>query len=103
MAGEYTDKTLNCVDCNSEFVHTAGQQEFFAQKGFTNEPKRCAPCREAKKAKTGGGDRRGGGGGGGPKEMFEAKCAECGGVARVPFNPRGDKPVYCSNCFGQRK
>lgn len=106
---EYVDKKLACVDCGAAFDFTAGQQEFFAEKGFTNEPKRCGPCREAKKAKSGSGDRGsgsrggGGGGGGGSKEMFVTKCAECGGEARLPFKPTGSRPVYCSNCFNQRR
>jgi CxxC-x17-CxxC domain-containing protein len=107
----YVDKQLSCVDCGTEFAFTAGEQERFAQLGFTNEPKRCAPCRAAKKAAGGGGGAgrgpRGGGGGGGgagaAREFHTAKCAGCGGEARVPFKPRGDRPVYCSSCFDQEK
>lgn len=108
MAG-YTDKELSCVDCGTAFTFSAGEQERFAELGFTNEPKRCGPCRAAKKKNQGagggggGGYNRGGGGygggGQGPREMHDAVCATCGGVARVPFKPRGDRPVYCSNCF----
>ena len=108
----FTDKTLTCRDCNAPFTFTEGEQEFFAQKGFTNEPSRCPDCRAANKSRRNGG---GGGGGGGmaydsdrgyqraPREMFEAVCTQCGGVAKVPFQPRGDKPVYCSNCFEQQR
>jgi CxxC-x17-CxxC domain-containing protein len=108
----YTDKPLTCRDCGTSFLFTAGEQEFFAQKGFTNEPGRCPECRSANKARRGGGgggydsDRGYGGGGGysrGPREMFEAVCTQCGGVATVPFQPRGDKPVYCSACFEQQR
>ncbi len=109
----YTDKTLTCRDCGNSFTFTQGEQEFFAQKGFTNEPGRCPECRSANKARRGGSggmaydsDRGYAGGGGysrGPREMFEAVCSECGGVARVPFQPSGDKPVYCSNCFESRR
>ena len=103
----YSDKQLACVDCGAEFTFSSGEQERFAQLGFTNEPKRCGPCRQAKKATRGddGGRRRpaGGGGGGGPREMFTAVCAQCGKQAQVPFQPRGDKPVYCSDCFGGRR
>lgn len=99
---EYTDKQLVCVDCNAEFMFSAPQQEHFASLGFTNEPKRCGPCRQAKKAASGGGgDRRGGGGG--PREMHTAVCADCGKPAQVPFKPRGDRPVFCSACFGNQK
>ena len=98
----YSDKQLTCVDCGTSFTFTAGEQERFAQLGFTNEPKRCAPCRAAKKA-AGGGGGGGGGGMGGRKEMFDAVCAAYGKPARVPFKPRGDRPVYCSDCFAKRR
>ena len=103
----YVDKTLTCRDCGNTFTFTEGEQEFFAQKGFTNEPTRCPECRAANKG------RRSGGGGGNydsrgsydraPREMFEVQCTQCGGIARVPFQPRGDKPVYCSACFEQQR
>ena len=113
----YADKTLTCRDCGNPFVFTQGEQEFFAQKGFTNEPSRCMECRSARKAQRGGGGgssydsgySSGGGGYGdsgysrGPREMFSATCSECGQTARVPFQPRSDKPVYCSNCFESRR
>jgi len=94
----YTDETLTCVDCGRPFPFTSGEQEFFAMKGFTNKPSRCTDCRAARKAGRSGG---GGGGGsrGGGREMFTATCSQCGGVAEVPFQPRGDKPVYCRDCF----
>ena len=106
----YTDKQLTCVECGTSFTFTAAEQERFAQLGFTNEPKRCSPCRAAKKAAGGGGPRGGGGGGGmgggmggGRREMFPAVCAECGKPTNVPFKPRGDRPVYCSDCFAKRR
>jgi len=99
----YSDKQITCVDCGAEFVFSAGEQERFAQLGFTNEPKRCAPCRAAKKAAAGPGSRPAGRSSGGPREMFPAVCADCGQQTQVPFNPRGDRPVYCSDCFGRRR
>ena len=111
----YADKTIACRDCGTDFVFTAGEQEFYAQKGFTNEPTRCPSCRQSRKASGGGrggyGERdsygsRGGGGGyssGGSREMHTTTCASCGKEAQVPFVPRGDKPVYCSNCFKPRE
>lgn len=87
----YEDKTLTCKDCGREFVFTAGEQEFYAEKGFLNEPQRCKECRQARK-----GGRPG-------REMFTAVCASCGKEARVPFEPREDRPVYCSECFAQMK
>jgi CxxC-x17-CxxC domain-containing protein len=94
----YTDKILTCSDCGAAFTFTAGEQEFHASKGFTNEPRRCPDCRQSRRSDGGGG---GGsyGGSRGPREMFSAVCANCGKEARVPFEPRGDRPVYCSDCF----
>lgn len=93
----YTDETLTCADCQRAFQFTANDQEFFASKGFTKKPTRCRDCRAARKAADGGR---------GPdrnvnrqREMFKATCSQCGGVAEVPFQPRGDKPVYCRDCF----
>ena len=101
----YTDEMLTCIDCGRSFAFTAGEQQFFAQKGFTNKPNRCPDCRSARKASRGegGGGRGFGGGGGQRREMFQATCSQCGGVAEVPFQPRGDKPVYCKNCFTPRQ
>ena len=88
----YEDKTLVCKDCGAEFVFTAGEQQFYAEKGFQNEPQRCKACRDARKA-----------GGKAPREMHEATCARCGGVAKVPFQPTNDRPVYCSACYAEMK
>jgi CxxC-x17-CxxC domain-containing protein len=106
----YTDETLSCTDCSRSFTFTAGEQEFFAQKGFTNKPNRCPDCRAARRgqgARSGGGSSYGGGGGGGagraPREMFTATCSQCGGEAQVPFQPSSDKPVYCRDCFQTRQ
>lgn len=89
----YQDKTITCRDCGAEFVFTAGEQEFYASRGFENEPTRCPSCRSARKA------ARGEGGNTQPREMFEAVCANCGKPARVPFRPSGDRPVYCKDCY----
>ena len=93
----YTDKTLTCQDCGQAFTFSADDQEFFALKGYT-EPKRCPSCRQARKA-----ERGGGGGGYGPREMTTVTCSNCGKDAEVPFKPRGDRPVYCSDCFAQQR
>lgn len=89
----FTDRILTCVECGAEFTFTAGEQEFHESRGFTTEPKRCPNCRRARRGDSGGG------GGRPPRQMFEAVCGNCGGIARVPFEPRGDRPVYCSDCF----
>lgn len=99
-----SDKTLTCRDCGTSFTFTESEQRFFAEKGFTNEPGRCTTCRDARKADRGGGGARSGGypsSGGyrGEREMHPAVCAECGKDTQVPFQPRGDRPVYCSDCF----
>jgi CxxC-x17-CxxC domain-containing protein len=94
----YTDKTLVCSDCGESFVFTAGEQEFHASKGFTREPRRCPNCRRLKKQQNG--DVGGfGAGSRPPRQLFDATCASCGKEAKVPFEPRGDRPVYCSDCF----
>lgn len=98
----YTEKSLQCSDCGKTFTFTAEEQEFYATKGFTNEPKRCPSCRQARKS-----ERSGGGSGGfasrGPRQMFPATCAQCGKQTEVPFQPRGDKPVYCRDCYTKSK
>ena len=87
----YEDKTLVCKDCGKEFTFSAGEQEFYAEKGFENEPQRCKECRQARKNSM----RQN-------KEMYEIVCASCGKVDKVPFEPRNDKPVYCSECFAKQ-
>ncbi|MFA5561979.1 MAG: zinc-ribbon domain containing protein [Eubacteriales bacterium] len=91
----FKDKTLVCKDCGSNFTFTAGEQEFHAEKGFTNEPQRCKDCRAAHRGQARG-DRNN-------REMFTATCASCGSSCQVPFEPRGDRPVYCSDCFRSRQ
>jgi CxxC-x17-CxxC domain-containing protein len=97
----YADKTLTCADCGASFIFSADDQAFHAEKGFTNEPKRCPTCRANRRAERGGGDY--GSYSSGPREMFTATCAQCGKEAQVPFQPRGDKPVYCSDCFRSQR
>jgi CxxC-x17-CxxC domain-containing protein len=133
----FSDKTLTCRDCGTEFTFTAGEQEFYAQKGFDNEPTRCQNCRRARKQQRDGGggsyssDRSYGGGGGGyssdrsygggssysngggyssgggysqrERVQHETVCSQCGRTTTVPFVPRGDRPVYCNDCFSQQR
>lgn len=99
---EYHDKVLKCVECGAEFVFTAGEQMFFADKGFKNEPKRCKNCKSRRQ----GGERgAGGGGGGGGYARSETKttCSQCGKETTVPFKPTQGRPVYCRECFQQRR
>jgi CxxC-x17-CxxC domain-containing protein len=88
----YEDKTLVCKECGKEFTFTAGEQEFYAERGFVNEPQRCKECRDARKNKIKT-----------QKEMYTTTCAACGCEAKVPFKPREDRPVYCSECFAKMK
>jgi len=107
-----TDKVLACADCGQEFTFTASEQQFFADRQFS-EPRRCPSCRAARKASRGDGGGYSSGGGGGyssgggyeraPREMFSATCASCGREAQVPFRPSGAKPVYCSDCFKSQR
>jgi len=132
----FADKTLKCIECGQDFTYTVAEQELHQSLGYQNEPKRCTPCREAKRqrkgpAASGGGGgggerprggnggggggerprggggtprREGGGGGGGPqREYFLAICGECGKEAQLPFKPRGDRPVFCSECFDKKR
>ena len=114
----YQDRTLTCADCSAQFVFTSNEQAFYADRGFTNEPKRCPACRQTRKSQRGGessyssggggggysaGGYGGGGGAGRSREMHVVTCSGCGGEAKVPFVPRGDRPVYCSDCFSQQR
>jgi CxxC-x17-CxxC domain-containing protein len=119
----YTDKVLSCADCGQEFAFTASEQEFYAQRQFS-DPRRCPSCRASRKAARGdsgggssygassygsrpsGGSSYGGssyGASRGPREMFTATCSSCGREAQVPFRPTNGKPVYCNDCFATRR
>ncbi len=94
----YEDRTLTCVECGQDFTFSADDQEFHARKGY-QEPKRCPGCRQARR-----GDRGGRTGGyGGSRQMYDAVCDNCGTATQVPFLPRQDRPVYCSDCFSKVK
>ncbi|HLY65679.1 MAG TPA: CxxC-x17-CxxC domain-containing protein [Chloroflexota bacterium] len=91
------DRILSCVDCGSPFTFTVGEQQFYQMKGLMNEPKRCPSCRSAAKIARQSGSYPGGYR---PRrEMHDVICAECGAETQVPFLPRNDRPVYCSDCF----
>ena len=97
----YQDKTLTCRDCGQSFTFTADDQQYHAEKGYTNEPKRCPSCRRNRRSERDGGF--GGSSYGSPRrEMHPATCAQCGQETQVPFLPRGDRPVYCSDCFSRQ-
>jgi CxxC-x17-CxxC domain-containing protein len=99
-----TDQILYCRDCKQEFVFTVGEQEFYASRGLMNTPSRCPECRAARKGQSG--DRYSSSHGGGhssglreARQMYTITCSSCGNEAQVPFQPRGDRPVYCSDCY----
>ncbi len=91
----FKDKTIACVDCGNDFIFSVSEQEFYAEKGFENEPKRCPECRRAAKASRNSSGRE--------RKSFEVVCAECGQTTTVPFEPKGDRPVYCIDCFKKQK
>jgi CxxC-x17-CxxC domain-containing protein len=95
----YADQTRSCRDCGREFTWTAGEQEFFASRGLQNAPNRCPECRAAARAVRRGDNMMAGT----DRQMYEVTCSQCGRPARVPFQPRLDKPVYCSDCFSQQR
>lgn len=95
---EPQDKTLVCKECNAEFLFTASEQNFYKEKGFENEPTRCPECRAKRKKNTIGRS-----GGRENREMFTVNCSECGKETQVPFKPTQDKPVYCRECFQNKK
>lgn len=85
----FEDRVLACKDCGGEFVFSASEQEFYAEKGFQNDPARCLDCRRARKKQRNTRER----------EMFTVFCAECGVETEVPFKPTEDRPVYCRDCY----
>lgn len=97
MQATYADIVLRCRDCGSDFVWTAGEQQFYASKGLTNQPSRCPSCRAAARMARGGAAPQSNPSR--PREFFPAVCDRCGMQTQVPFLPRTDKPVYCSSCF----
>lgn len=91
----FEDKTLVCRDCGREFTFTAGEQAFYAEKGFKNEPTRCKDCRMSRNGRKSQPRNE-------ERELFDAVCAECGAPTKVPFKPRNDKPIYCDACYRRR-
>ena len=90
----FQDKTLTCRDCGAEFVFSASEQQFFADKGFQNEPSRCPSCRAARRSTQSPARSE--------RQMYEVICDGCGATTQVPFQPRGDRPVYCRDCYARQ-
>ena len=106
------DKELVCKDCHCEFVFTAEEQEDFAREGRHHAPSRCPSCREARKARqeaagtvtlaqNGRRDALGARQRVWRSPRVAIVCASCGRSAEVPFIPREDRPVYCSECYAK--
>ncbi len=94
----FEDKSIQCSDCGTTFTFSADEQELFASRGYTNDPKRCPSCRQARKANQAGDSSYGYRS---QRQMFPAVCAECGKDTEVPFEPREGRPVYCSECYSK--
>ena len=95
----FQERMLTCVQCSTPFPFTVEDQQFHAERGYTNEPRRCPACREARRAER----RSMGGFGGGMRQMYPVVCAQCGKDTEVPFRPTGTRPVYCSECYSQHR
>lgn len=92
---EYRDRVLKCVDCSAEFVFTVGEQLFYADKGFKHEPKRCKPCKTKRNQMLTGQSYQ--------RTETSTTCSQCGKQTTVPFKPTQGRPVYCRECFQQRR
>lgn len=90
---EFQDKKINCKECGKEFIFSSGEQEFYKEKGLENEPVRCSNCRNKRRRDKGSDSGRR------EKAMHEITCAQCGQKAKVPFQPKEERPVYCRNCY----
>jgi CxxC-x17-CxxC domain-containing protein len=90
---DFVDRTLKCADCGSEFVFTAGEQLFFHDKQFKNDPKRCKNCKS----------KRSGSGKGNTRPETRTTCSQCGTETTVPFKPTQGRPVLCRQCFQQNR
>ncbi len=95
---EFIDRLLTCSDCDGEFIFTAGEQLFFFDKLFKNDPKRCKPC---KSRRSGIGARVGIGpaAAGISRTETRTSCSACGIETTVPFKPTQGRPVLCRQCF----
>ena len=99
---EFQDRVLKCIDCGAEFVFTAGEQLFFHDKQFKNEPKRCKACK-TKRAQQVGANHNAASGGNYQKVETRTTCSGCGKETTVPFKPTQGRPVFCRECFQQRR
>ncbi|MCL4545438.1 MAG: zinc-ribbon domain containing protein [Chloroflexi bacterium] len=99
----YADITLVCRDCNSRFLFTAGEQQYYATHGLTHQPSRCPSCRATRKGSQGFGGNQSASAPRAPREMHAVVCSACGRETEVPFQPTPGKPVYCRDCWEDRR
>jgi CxxC-x17-CxxC domain-containing protein len=97
----FDDKSLHCVECDNDYTFSAAEQEEFVAKGYLNDPKRCAPCRQTRKERRG--DFESFGTSKPRRQMYPIVCGQCGKAAEVPFEPRQGRPVFCSDCFSAQR
>ena len=103
LSMEFQDKVLKCIDCGADFVFTAGEQLFFHDKQFKNEPKRCKTCKAKRVSVLGATPAPGNGNGGYAKVETRTTCSQCGKETTVPFKPTQGRPVFCRECFQGRR
>lgn len=97
-AEDFQDTSIVCIDCNQDFIWSAGEQLFFRDKGLQNPPKRCKSCKQAKNERLAA---IASAQASGIKQKIEVtvSCAKCGTQTTVPFYPSQGRPVYCRSCF----
>ena len=101
---EFQDKVLTCIDCGAQFIFTAGEQLFFRDKQFKNEPKRCKTCKSRRVAVLSTPPAQGN------SQHYahsrvetRAICSQCGKETTIPFRPTQGRPIFCRECFSQKK
>ncbi|MDQ1474019.1 MAG: hypothetical protein QOJ99_5499 [Bryobacterales bacterium] len=97
---QFQDRVLRCVDCSADFVFSVGEQQFYLDKNFTNEPKRCKSCKAKRQNGDGGRSVRSNSE---PRVEISAVCSQCGRQTTLPFRPTQGRPVFCKDCFQNQK
>jgi CxxC-x17-CxxC domain-containing protein len=100
---EFVDRLLTCADCGGEFVFTAGEQLFFLDKQFKNDPKRCKPCKSRRSSQAAGATPGSPAAAGISRTETRTECSECGITTTVPFKPTQGRPVLCRQCFKNKR
>jgi len=100
---DFVDRLLTCADCGGEFIFTAGEQLFFLDKQFKNDPKRCKPCKSRRSGAAAGASTTGPAAAGLSRTETRTECSDCGVVTTVPFKPTQGRPVLCRQCFKSKR